>query len=1395
MMNHDGMSHSLTTNVDPLPRLLNPLLNALNVLYHSVDPSTAVFSQIHHPLLVDNNVHEFLLWLQSRNVRRHIQALYQHHCDAAPNDYSPTQESVLRHVSGEVVYMGSSWSACITILCHSLAHAGAIYHNDGFFMYNTTQRMFAVQTLLHRCRRVKLVEALDWEMEDWADTANSQELLQQYVSSYMSGSSSHNPTVGSLSSKYLHCIHKINPIMGQVLTVTVGSSLTLHPQTEEQVKAKYTILSLATLSVQIALECITGDTRITPILSLTASTLATILFRWWCSCRSSASEDSTVPSLVLMIRESYLTIQLPLAHLYQVDSVYLALSVSLLCTIAALPDAVLASPGGARERLSIDPRAIQWAAADLRHSTELLFEVLQAEHHEKGDVSANSHDMIHWWILYTCERWVTYIPLNIAILSSIHPLLNTQATGGLSFLIALYESASWTMDQIISSFVGLSSLLDHSPQPTAKKKQSSRSKKRHKEIVDSKSTNDLLEEARTEMKLRGDMAYHVTLWCWPILREMANNALNSHKSPMEGEGPVYCITAGANACLPHILRYPNIVHGCDLFQCLSNVMQRFCASSNKTTRALVLEPLYTLHSVLLDVSGCLESSNMGSVLVDHFCNCTMNLASRCEYPTHYFEHLCLQSDEDLEMERKNVRDLLRTVAGSLSDAKTAGNIANDISMQVLNKLINTFKESIVRSKLQNEYIPETVAHAFSALAKPVNFLAKLFTQSDRSNDKVTHIILITVLQVLLEINQMVVNAFQNSLHYNLLLPLCRTVNIGNASYSPFLSVIATFSEEEFMNGLNKVLDVMIIGSILSLEQIPELAGPSILDHSMYDIRGTMRGPGGEDHVGCLTLMRCSFEDEQLAQRVVLSSVPYITRLCALHSQLKHFEIERGPMILHGQGVTPQTRRILLGSLCQLELLSGGQLGASVMLSGLFIAAVEGIVSMQAMLENVGESELFKMTELTLDIVAFTPAIVSMLFDINSRDTRYSTCLQVLTTTFVNGYKNCYANDALGQWTRLRAAVFALIKRSAQSTGDIPEHGGTIIIATVVAECDAIRCHCGAGSFSSNSIFVHNVVAPESVPSGLMLRALAEILMQSRMKSLQNTVNVLSTVKYPVLEVICHSCSDCRCNNGALIDPRPTLAEAWFQAMIALAQHPMPGLTSGKTVDPLTRESLLVETFSSIVSLLFYSSLGKTPSERAKDPGMSLDGPHSLAIMKFFTVFFQLGPSMLQLAGDQLLGIIPVSFEATEGICKNRSFLGTTIIGAALFRASQGALPPWAIESIPEVYKSLFEFALGKDVDLFCRWLRLSMELRSFSQMEHALFSVSAGQLLSGKQFENMSNQVKSSFLDEVKQLVSAEGAVSWRRLKGSIKQACGGKKKDTDFNQKPSPTRWDFDRI
>jgi hypothetical protein len=110
-----------------------------------------------------------------------------------------------------------------------------------------------------------------------------------------------------------------------------------------------------------------------------------------------------------------------------------------------------------------------------------------------------------------------------------------------------------------------------------------------------------------------------------------------------------------------------------------------------------------------------------------------------------------------------------------------------------------------------------------------------------------------------------------------------------------------------------------------------------------------------------------------------------------------------------------------------------------------------------------------------------------------------------------------------------------------------------------------------------------------------------------------------------------------------------------------------------------------------------------------------------------------------------------------------------------------------------VYSAFF-FALGKDPERFGFVFRVSMELRLQTAVDR-FGGVTPGQILSGGFFETMNETAKAAFIAQLVDLSRKDNGASWRQLKGAVKKACGGKKKEADFNQKPSPTKWEYDRL
>ena len=160
------------------------------------------------------------------------------------------------------------------------------------------------------------------------------------------------------------------------------------------------------------------------------SALATTAFRLCYSANNNPQQQS---SLVALVGHAFQLVGTTVAQQQSPTTAnndyqtYAALSIALLCTLAAIPDTVLGSPGGARGRLSVDPRALQAAAHDLRRvNTAVLAEILQEQQQQHHAAASNGHSSTttDLWILQTCARWVSFLPLTMPILQLAMPLLN-----------------------------------------------------------------------------------------------------------------------------------------------------------------------------------------------------------------------------------------------------------------------------------------------------------------------------------------------------------------------------------------------------------------------------------------------------------------------------------------------------------------------------------------------------------------------------------------------------------------------------------------------------------------------------------------------------------------------------------------------------------------------------------------------------------------------------------------------------------------------------------------------------------------------------------------------------------------------------------------------------------
>mmetsp|Transcript_27547 Transcript_27547/g.59322 ORF Transcript_27547/g.59322 Transcript_27547/m.59322 type:complete len:1400 (+) Transcript_27547:106-4305(+) len=1374
----------------------------------------------------ESEAHEYLLQFQARNPHRKLHAQLENQKEnpaQPPKSYSDDA--------------GSTWMACVDIVS-SFSKSSNHNPDQNNQEVHYAEALFAAQTLVHRLRRVKLAEAIDIEFEPnffdspsivscpprpeqvldgyrrWileyyrgATSSSSFAMLFQLVQSY------HPAVDPQQQTSAMELVERIKGELSMMILASIMDALT-KKYYEQQLQHQDEQKMLA---------------QIRPLLKTLALVLAAIAIRMRYVSTSLPLPASHTQPIVTTIIGAITMVQVSSQRQQHDTSQEIFRSLCYLC-LTALPEAVLTGSnnnggGGAYGRFSLDPRCYTAVTTELK--TQGMVQVCQSIQNLLNSNLSN-HSTSSVPLFQMCEAWGKYVPLPIDFVNNSVPLILqaweqlrsshqdrpqglAEAKAAMAYWIAVMEGGTWTIDQVLTSSLVQSK--EGSRQPN-KKKQSSKSKKRNQQLVEEKITNEVYTSACNEVQQRGQVACTMAQQTLTVLQELLMIELRRiadlaiEEQDVQGDGPVGAITTCANACLPYLLR-ASIVHqdkgSMELFVSIGQLIQQVCASPSSMVRSFASESLFTLHEALVksltDNQNISPNKDFFEAVIKHFFQSSINLSFQCGYPQGYFTDLGKDNDEDLESERNDVREVLRTVSAIPSTISKRNRCHSTFliltTSSILFRLMQACAQPIREAVGSNTLFPEPALHAFSALAKPINSIASLYSEDLTQGTENENFV--TILKLAFEITS---NAGRCLLYafplvsVNEVLPLSRLYNLAIASLSPMFSTLGQIPSIE--SEVKTVMSIGVQAAATSMMKIPELTGPSTLRQTRYDIRGAMRSPGGEDHVGVLTLMRLANESNSLSLMFLKTNESILVELCGLYQELKKIEDERGIGVFYGTGVLPKSRRILLGIICHLEIISGGTGQASRILVSMFENAISSIANINNQLGKLEAKALSLICENTFDIAAFSPNVVHSLFATSDSAASQAVCLHVLHQAGNFGFLSLQdANiqyESIVQWNRLRAALFTLLKMTGNP--DLPSSIIEILISLVVKECETVMIQCSAGPTSPSKIFNEVIISEETIPPGIFIRVVVETLdkafsTQTPISEMRNTLHVLYATRHAVLHTLISECS-MPVQKGSFEDPRPVIAETWILCMnrISTAAADQGGIDAQEAIGVgvlSVIKQLLADTFVAVISLLLYSSLEKTQEKRANDPGMSLDGPQGLVMMDFFVAYFNLGNSMIQFAAKELIATVPVD------VGNDPDAAGMAIIGAALFRGSQGGLPPWAVESTPTVYSSLFK-ALNNNVDNFGLMLQISMNVRLVENQRFG--SVRGGSLLSGKFFEKMNDKSKLSFIDQAKDHAKNNTTASWRRLKALIKQACGGKKKDTDFKQRPALTSWDtLDRV
>jgi hypothetical protein len=607
----------MSTLHNPHPHLLPHLRLALSVLYSlpiSQSPIPNNNNNNNNNNISSKDAHDYLMQFQSRNTRRKIKSQSQRQTDSHQPNQQQQQQQQQQHPTVDADDYGSSWLACLALLS-SLIGAGSSQQQQQQQQQQPihyAEALFAAQTMLHRLRKVKLCEAIDIEVEPPM-------LL---------------PLGNAQPVEIFQALGKWRD------TLFNGSTFFDLPQPssddEDTIKGEISLLAVGEL-----MYCLTlryhgqGLDHIRPLLSTLASALAVMAARLRFTQKDAPHPAPNTQPVVTMIIQT-------LQHVHQniskktnnttepPEKLMEVYSFALYTCMTAIPDALLTACGNGG-RLSMDPRCFTALTTEVR--TVGISLVCQSFVDLPTPEGAFKIMFLHM-----CEEWARYVPLPLDFVESSIPMMETafsnvvgphqptqqqihEGQAAMRYWIAIMEGGSWSMDQVLSA--SLFQISGASLQG-GKKKQSSRSKKRHKEALEERTTSDHMTRAQNELQQRGTIACRTTIRTWDIFRKLLSRDLATvvdNDDEVQGDGPVGGITACANACLPFLLRRSEYSQEqTKLFQVIGDAVADLCRSPSRMVRGFASEPLYALQEALVDLCASKTSldESMQESISTHF---------------------------------------------------------------------------------------------------------------------------------------------------------------------------------------------------------------------------------------------------------------------------------------------------------------------------------------------------------------------------------------------------------------------------------------------------------------------------------------------------------------------------------------------------------------------------------------------------------------------------------------------------------------------------------------------------------------------------------------------------------------------------------------------------------
>ena len=730
--------------------------------------------------------------------------------------------------------------------------------------------------------------------------------------------------------------------------------------------------------------------------------------------------------------------------------------------------------------------------------------------------------------------------------------------------------------------------------------------------------------------------------------------------------------------------------------------------------------------------------------------------SSCAYPTGYFDDPSDPSDGELESDRNTVRDVLRVLTCPMAGQDRPESVSRSVLRIIVWKC-----HSVVAESGQGEPPSEAVFHCLSALAKALNSLASSLAVGGGSPSPDLDVIS-TVLQTLQRMAELLGNALQRG-GASAVFPQCRLFDMSLCSLSPFFAslyqggVVAVELQREVDVTLRTVLPIVV----RTVETIPEVMAPSILDKNPYDIVGAMRTPGGEDHVGVLVFSRLTNECSVLARNVVRATggLSLLEELCRLHEDLLLIEQQRDGEEC-GRGVTPRTRRLLMKSISRFCTSLDGEsvLGpTSQSLSAMLLLRV------QLLDQTTGGAATL------LNLACFPSLLLAELFKRNDNILPQNVKERVWEKLSNLG-TNTNAQD-------IRSAL-AQLSLSSAAPSDFSDVLATLMVAWIKAEC--VEVQAGSHPSERGALIAGGDCQEKDWRSdgdempmcGETFIAIAAVIEdRASLVGVENACQILHQCCHDVMRVIV---PDAGWRHSSFrIDSRAHLVEAFMDATRVMAMR-RAQTDSALPVSGLVDDILSTTTCAAIFTMLQRTNPNGTGKKVTGGVDTTLtDSSHTLAILAFLDKSLSLN-NLVRKACTELIQGDALRIPWVEH--RTAEFVGLVVVVAGHLRAASSTFPPWALEGVALTLHQILSTQGAEPTFL----LQQAMTIRLLQ--DSPALGLRASELLCGAFFEKADVSTNVSVL--------ADSVGDHKKFKGVLKQVCGGKKKDSGFRQKPSSPRW-----